>query len=75
MPSFTHEAPLALIRERPSLVVHLLREVLNIPVPPGAEPVIDTADHVDLGPIDRRASISSSRSARRPSRGAPRGAS
>ena len=57
MPSFSHEAPLTLIRERPELVVHLLREVLHIPVPRGAEPVVDTSDHTDLGPIDRRADL------------------
>ena len=57
MPSFPHEAPLTLLRERPDLAAHLLREVLGLELPPFNGATVDAADHTDLVPVERRADL------------------
>ena len=57
MPSFPHELPLALFRECPELVPHLLDKVLKIELPSYREVRIEASDLTQVTPTEYRADL------------------
>lgn len=57
MPSQQHEAILELFRNRPALAPELLRDALNVPLPPYTEVRVDSADLTQIQPTEYRADL------------------
>jgi hypothetical protein len=57
MTSYLHEGLVALLRERPSLLVELVRSAFSIDVDMSAFVLPDTADLTSLAPAERRADL------------------
>ena len=57
MASQTHEALLLLFRNRPALAPELLRDALQVPVPPFTEARIESAELTDIQPAEYRADL------------------
>lgn len=57
MPSLPHELPLELFRQCPELIVHLLGEVLDIPLPPYGQVRLEESDFTQVTPTEFRADL------------------
>lgn len=57
MPSMLHEVLIQLFRNRPELAPELLREALDVTLPPYSEIRIESADLADLKPAEYRADL------------------
>ncbi len=57
LPSQLHEALLRLFRNRPELAPELLRDALNVPLPPYTEARVESAELTDIEPAEYRADL------------------
>jgi hypothetical protein len=57
MPTIPHEAPLLLLRERPSLIAELLQGALGLVLPAHTDARIDESDFTQLVPAESRADL------------------
>lgn len=57
MPTIPHEAPLLLLRERPSLIAELLRDALGLVLPAHNDARVDESDFTQLVPAESRADL------------------